>query len=288
MGEVVLAVVDGHGFRRAAVIRCLSEWARRHDGRVIGTDAVEPLEAVVRCEASMVVLSVGGSFADPRWEAAIRVLRGLDEERPVVVLSDTETPRDILQAFRAGARGFLPTSLEPEVAFDALSFILRGGAYVPPSVLAACHSPVGPPEEERLLRHDANSADFADAPRAVEPLTGDEAGPSDAARASALGARFSLTQRQSVVLRGLCRGESNKEIARELDMSEATVKVHVRQVLRKLGASNRTQAALIGSGQEAPPPHRPGPSRRRRPSDPPLYGIEVPAQRPCGRGHLHA
>lgn len=284
MGDFVLAVVDGHGFRRAAVVQCLSEWAHRHDGRVIGAEAVEPLEAVLRCEASMVVLSVGGSFCDPRWEAAIRVLRGLDEDRPVVVLSDTETPRDILQAFRAGARGFLPTSLEPEVAFDALSFILRGGAYVPPSVLAACHSPVGTPGDERLLSHDDGPSHAAPD---VEPSSSGEGGGSDEARASALGARFALTRRQSVVLRGLCRGESNKEIARDLDMSEATVKVHVRQVLRKLGASNRTQAALIGSGQEAPPERRPAPPRRRPPSDPRLYGIEAPP-RPGGGGRLHA
>ena len=54
-----------------------------------------------------------------------------------------------------------------------------------------------------------------------------------------------LTCRQADVLRLLRRGQSNKYIARELCMRESTVKVHVRQIMRKLGASNRTQAALF-------------------------------------------
>ncbi len=53
-----------------------------------------------------------------------------------------------------------------------------------------------------------------------------------------------LTQRQHAVLKLLQQGQSNKRIARELRMCESTVKVHVRQIMRKLGACNRTQAAL--------------------------------------------
>ncbi len=54
-----------------------------------------------------------------------------------------------------------------------------------------------------------------------------------------------LSQREREVLRGLCRGRSNKEIARELDLQEVTIKLHVRTLCRKLNAKNRTQAALI-------------------------------------------
>lgn len=55
-----------------------------------------------------------------------------------------------------------------------------------------------------------------------------------------------LTRRELQVLEGLCRGKSNKEIARELDVREPTVKLHVKTLFRKIGAGNRTQAALIG------------------------------------------
>lgn len=54
-----------------------------------------------------------------------------------------------------------------------------------------------------------------------------------------------LSQREREVLRGLCRGRSNKEIARELGLQEVTIKLHVRTLCRKLNAKNRTQAALI-------------------------------------------
>ena len=54
-----------------------------------------------------------------------------------------------------------------------------------------------------------------------------------------------LTPRQSVVLKKLQEGKSNKLIGRELDLAEATVKIHVRQIMRRLGATNRTQAALM-------------------------------------------
>jgi two-component system, NarL family, nitrate/nitrite response regulator NarL len=55
----------------------------------------------------------------------------------------------------------------------------------------------------------------------------------------------SLTKREADVLRGICRGLANKEIARELDLQEVTVKLHVKTLSRKLGAKNRTHAAMI-------------------------------------------
>lgn len=54
-----------------------------------------------------------------------------------------------------------------------------------------------------------------------------------------------LTERESQVLRGLCEGKSNKEIARDLDLQEVTIKLHVKTLCRKLDAKNRTQAAMI-------------------------------------------
>ncbi len=54
----------------------------------------------------------------------------------------------------------------------------------------------------------------------------------------------SLSPREAEILRSLMRGEPNKVIARKLDVTEATIKVHVKAILRKVGAANRTQAAL--------------------------------------------
>ncbi len=55
-----------------------------------------------------------------------------------------------------------------------------------------------------------------------------------------------LSEREMQVLNGLCRGLANKEIARELDLQEVTIKLHVKTLCRKLDAKNRTHAAMIG------------------------------------------
>jgi len=130
---------------------------------------------------------------------------------PVAMVSDHEDRGEVMAAFRAGVRGFVPSTLEPELALQALTFVLGGGTFFPPQVL------------------DRPSRDVSQGARQG-------------------GAVHTLTPRQLDVLALLREGKSNKLIARELAMCESTVKVHVRQIMRKLGAANRTQAALNGIG----------------------------------------
>ena len=73
--------------------------------------------------------------------------------------------------------------------------------------------------------------------RILLPYLGDEG--------ALVGASYALSQREIEVLSGLCRGQSNKEIARDLELQEVTIKLHVRTLCKKLNAKNRTQAALI-------------------------------------------
>jgi DNA-binding NarL/FixJ family response regulator len=105
-----------------------------------------------------------------------------------------------------------------------------------------------------------------DAPRRQSPLDKDMFGRSHARTGD-------LTPRQMQVMFCLRSGQSNKQIARQLELSEATVKVHVRQVMKRLGASNRTQAAVLAMDlalTEIEAPKRVGPlsptRRRARPS----------------------
>jgi DNA-binding NarL/FixJ family response regulator len=143
---------------------------------------------------------------------------------PVVILSATQAPEKMRKALDLGAAGFITKSATAEVMLSALRLVLAGGIYVPPDMLTV----VG--------------ADAADPPAA--PRT-------PAAAAEAL-----LTLRQREVLARLGEGKSNKQIARELELSENTVKIHVAAILRALGVDNRTQAAVIARGQgtgAAPP-----------------------------------
>jgi DNA-binding NarL/FixJ family response regulator len=119
----------------------------------------------------------------------------------------------------------VPTSIELSVALQALSFIKSGGQFFPPSVLSRAHSPWPVPfKKTAALGESVNGANGWS-----HELNGCTEG---------------LTAKQAEVIRLLRQGETNKLIARRLGLSEATVKVHVRQIMRKLGVKNRTQVAI--------------------------------------------
>ena len=131
-------------------------------------------------------------------------------EVPLAVLSDREDPGNIREAFSRGVRGYVPTSLASQVAIEALRLVCVGGTYAPAVALLS--------QAER------------------PPVTEGES----------LIAGF--TQRQSQILDCLQRGMANKLIAYELNMCESTVKVHIRNIMKKLNATNRTQVAYLTRG----------------------------------------
>jgi len=126
------------------------------------------------------------------------------------VLSDYEDAENIRQAFELGVRGYIPTSLASLVAVGAMHLVCIGGTFAPAAA---------------LLSH-------SDRPQgsAGEPLI------------------EGFTQRQAQILDCLRRGMANKLIAYELSMCESTVKVHVRNIMKKLKATNRTQVVYLTRG----------------------------------------
>jgi DNA-binding NarL/FixJ family response regulator len=164
----------------------------------------------------MVILSVGSaSVEDPQQQALIKCTRKSMPRAPFVIFSDREEPNEVCAAFEAGAAGFMPTSIDPSVALQALSFIKCGGSFFPPSALHKEKPPVAA-----------------------------QVGVEATARADVVRPASRLTAKQEEVLRLLRQGQSNKVIASHLGLSEATVKVHLRCIMRKLGVVNRTQVAI--------------------------------------------
>ena len=147
---------------------------------------------------------------------ALDALRDAVPGTPLVVLSGEEDPRVVRAAIERGAMGFIPKSSTPEVLVQALRLVLAHGVYLPRAVLDAEHSTPAP------------------APASPQAASGDMPLPG-------------LTPRQMEVLRCVIRGEPNKVIARELNLSEGTVKAHVTAVLRGLGARNRTEAVYAAA-----------------------------------------
>jgi DNA-binding NarL/FixJ family response regulator len=129
---------------------------------------------------------------------------------PIVVVSDREDWSAVMAALNLGARAYFPSSLDPEILIETLRFIQKGGTFIPIEVLI-------------------NTPAHRKRPEGAEDRRAEMHG---------------LTPSEQRVLDLLKEGKANKVIARELDIEETTVKVHVRRIMKKLHAANRTQAAL--------------------------------------------
>ena len=130
----------------------------------------------------------------------------------VVVLSESAELAYLSEMFGSGADGFILKSISPRALVESLRLVLLGEK-VFPSVLT----------------------NFLGALQAQQPVV-----PAERLRVGDV----ALSQREMEIIRSLADGQTNKSIAKELSITEATVKVHIKTVLRKLGVSNRTQVAI--------------------------------------------
>ncbi|MDW8342734.1 MAG: response regulator transcription factor [Geminicoccaceae bacterium] len=218
--EVRVLLIDSKPLRRAGLQRSLLDGF--HGARV--TSVASAREWQMRPEETdgrvdLAILHIGSAeIADAVVAQELTWLREALPDIPIVLLADRDDTENVAAALRLGIRGYLPTSIDPAVARSALQLVLAGGAYAPPAALLGTTGP---------------AAGYATKGNGAAPGTGQAC--------MVLG---SFTPRQRQVLELLAQGRPNKVIARHLNMCESTVKVHVRQIMRKLGASNRTEVAL--------------------------------------------
>jgi DNA-binding NarL/FixJ family response regulator len=161
----------------------------------------------------------------------LRELRGLHPALPVVIVTASDHRDDVIRAIDLGAMGFVPKFTANTMLMDALRMVLSGGVYLPPSVMRA-------PSQPRPRSRDGHAID------------GDR--PLESERAALALEALALTPRQKEVLAFLLRGQSNKVIARALNLSVETIKDHVAAVLRALKVSSRTQAVVAVSKMTNP------------------------------------
>lgn len=161
-------------------------------------------------------------------EPLIERLFDQDSVPSLAIISDCSDLARLKRLFHLGIRGYIPASLPLNVAMQVLRLIQAGGIYAP-GELIFCELPqsVQNPAEERGPAAGETLA-------AIVPVWTED---------NALAPNF--TPRQKEVLDALRKGKSNKIIAYELNMSEGTVKVHVKSIMRKLNATNRTEAAFL-------------------------------------------
>ncbi len=144
----------------------------------------------------------------------LSILRQLQQEKfepPVVMLTTSSDERDLVEALRNGARGYLLKDMEPDDLVVALREIVAGKTVVAPNLTQVL---------ARVVQGDV--------PPEPKPSPIDD-----------------LTPRESEILGLLAEGQSNKVIARNLGISDGTVKLHVKAILRKLSIHSRVEAAVI-------------------------------------------
>jgi DNA-binding NarL/FixJ family response regulator len=204
-GVIRVLIADDHPVVRQGLRTFLGV---QDDIEVVG-EAADGAEAVRLTESlgpDVVLLDLKMPGVD--GQTALEELRARGLPARVLVLTSVAESSHVLPAVRAGAVGYLYKDVDPQALVQAIRAVRDGNVLFAPEAAAA------------VLRADAAAAD-------PPPGLAD------------------LTEREREVLLEIARGQSNREIARALVVSEKTVKTHVSNVLMKLGVADRTQAALF-------------------------------------------
>jgi two-component system nitrate/nitrite response regulator NarL len=196
------------------------------------------LSVLVQEQPILLVIALGDDF-----DAGLRQIEAFKRRCPagrVAVLADRHEPTEMVSAFRAGANAYLTTMASCEILIKSLELVTLGVTFVPAEILTLISN-------RQAFDHVSRTAGEAhvddDGSEDIEMVGADAeminwVAPAASTHASRLSAR------QQSILRCLVQGDSNKTIARKMAMAEATVKVHVKAILRKIQVHNRTQAAI--------------------------------------------
>jgi DNA-binding NarL/FixJ family response regulator len=155
----------------------------------------------------------------------IELFRDQHPGRRIAIVADHYRLGDLVSAFRAGANGYFVDVIACDVFIKSIELVMLGETILPPAFLSLVLDPEGDPLGETAPRDENNQAIRIGTENTLAPQ---------------------LSTREKSILRLLIEGDSNKSIARKIDIAEATVKVHVKAILRKIRVQNRTQAAIWG------------------------------------------
>ncbi|MBN8427782.1 MAG: response regulator transcription factor [Xanthomonadales bacterium] len=201
-----ILIADDHPLFRDALRRTVAQILP--DARLLEADSVDSLSELAQHhqQAELVLLDL--NMPGAHGFSALVYMRAAFPTLPVLIVSAREDPALMRRALGHGASGFIPKSADVEQIAKAINAVLDGDTWLPPGVSSSAVSL--DPEEEALASKIAE-----------------------------------LTPQQYRVLTMVCNGLLNKQIAYELNVSEATIKAHMTAILRKLGAHSRTQAVLL-------------------------------------------
>jgi len=182
-----------------------------------------------------IVVHTGDDFA-----AAIEQIQRFREQHPrgrIAVVADHHRLDELVSALRAGANGYFVDVMTCDAFIKSMELLMMGETIFPPALSFVLDSKGDDPGKE--VGHFRKAVPGDENDQVVLVATDDAFAPQ-------------LSPREKSILRCLIEGDSNKGIARKVDIAEATVKVHVKAILRKIRVHNRTQAAIWGVNHGSP------------------------------------
>jgi two-component system nitrate/nitrite response regulator NarL len=205
MTPIRVLIIDDHSLFRNG-IRLVLE--RQDDFELVGEagSGLEGVKDAKRLNPDVILLDL--HMPDLSGLETIPLLQDEAPDAQIVMLTVSEDAEDLIEALRIGARGYLLKNIETDFLLQSIRRAAVGESVMSPHM----------------------AGKLADAMRA--PIKG--AAPEN----------VKLSPREKEIIVKLARGDSNKEIARELNLSESTVKIHVQGILRKLNLASRVQAAV--------------------------------------------
>jgi len=238
VSTIKVLVVDDHTLFRKGIINLLQQ---RPGIEVVGEgkDSREGVTLAKQLLPDVILMDV--QMPHGSGIEATKAIREFLPEARIIMLTVSEQDEDLFAAIKAGARGYLLKSVEPDHLLKSIDLLMKGEAVIPHHMAS-----------KLLSEFTALSKNL---PSTEDPVR-----------------KFqSLTTREKEILQTLAGGASNKEIGNALNISEHTVKIHLKNILKKLHVNNRIQAAvfahqqgLVTGASKAAGPSQPSPPVRRR------------------------
>lgn len=172
--------------------------------QILQAESYETAEKLLDSKPQPNLLIIDLDMPDKSWQEGLDELKNKAPEAHIVVMSAIEDTKIIRQAMEKGISGYISKRSDSKIINAALKLVLEGGTYLPPILLENLNTPNLPSES----------------------------------------GKGQLTARQFEVLQYISQGLSNKQIAYEMGVSEATIKLHINAMLKALNATNRTQALV--------------------------------------------
>lgn len=224
MPSITLLVIDDHSLFRRGLIALLSQ-----DGRFSLAGQAGDMGEALRCcgtEQPDVIL-LDNHLPGVRGVDGIPALKEAYPGARILMLTVSENEDDLAAAMLAGADGYLLKTVESEQLCDSIEKVLGGECVISPDMMTK----------------------FVSAFRTKAPTTPGAADVVAELPNAQHAALESLSGREREILALIARGDSNKLIARELDIAETTVKVHVQHIFRKLNLTSRVQVAVFAAAR---------------------------------------